>query len=286
MSDQFLIRQQCHDAAAAIRSRIHHSPQVGIILGSGLSALADEAEGRETIPYSDIPHFPVSTIEGHAGQLVTGRLSGQPVLLMQGRAHYYEGYSAQQITLPVRVMRLLGVHTLIVTNAAGGLNPSFRAGDLMLITDHINLVGMAGRNPLRGPNLDELGPRFPDMTQAYDAALRALAQRIAGQLELTLREGVYAYVAGPSFETPAEVRFLRSIGADAVGMSTVPEVTVARHARMRVLGISGVSNVAISEPDPDRQTTHSEVLEAGKGIVPRLVGLIKGVLAGLPSPQE
>jgi purine-nucleoside phosphorylase len=188
----------------------------------------------------------------------------------------------QRITLPVRVMQVLGVHTLFVTNAAGGINPGFQPGDLMLITDHINLIGMAGLNPLRGPNLDEFGPRFPDMSQAYDPALHDVARRVAGDLGFPLQEGVYMCLAGPTFETPADIRFLRSVGADAVGMSTVPEVTVARHGGTRVMGVSGISNVAISDPSEDRETTHEEVLEAGKVIVPRLVGLLKGVLRELP----
>jgi purine-nucleoside phosphorylase len=282
MPDEFLTPAEIHEAANAVCSRTPHTAQVGIILGSGLSALANQVEERNVIPYREIPHFPVSTIEGHVGQVVIGRLAGQNVLVLQGRVHYYEGYSAQRITLPVRVMRVLDIHTLIVTNAAGGLNPSFQPGDLMLITDHINLPGMAGHHPLRGPNFDELGPRFPDMSQAYDSALRAVACRVAHRLGLTLREGIYVCLAGPSFETPAEIRFLRAIGADAVGMSTAPEVTAARHAGMRVLGISGISNVAISEPSPDRHTSHTEVLDTGRLIVPRLVELIKGVLGELP----
>jgi purine-nucleoside phosphorylase len=285
MSSQLPIPDKAREAVAEIRRRANSRPEVGIILGSGLAALSDEVERRQAIPYAEIPHFPVSTIEGHPGQLVLGGWSGQAVMVLQGRAHYYEGYLPQEITLPVRAMQLLGVHTLIVTNAAGGLNLSYRPGDLMLIHDHINLVGMAGANPLRGANLDSLGPRFPDMSQAYDPTLRTLAHRVAERLGLTLWEGVYAYVAGPSFETPAEVRFLRIIGADAVGMSTAPEVTVARHASMRVLGISGISNVAISEPSQDRQTTHHEVLEAGKTIVPRLGMLIGGVLSEMAPPQ-
>lgn len=270
------------EATAAVRSRISVMPQVGIILGSGLSALAEAVEDRRSVPYTDLPHFPLSTIEGHAGRLVAGQLAGQAVVVLQGRAHFYEGYSPQQVTLPVRVLHRLGVRTLIVTNAAGGLNPAFEPGDLMLITDHINLVGMAGAHPLRGPNEPTFGPRFPDMSQAYDPALRALAQQLTRSWDWLLREGVYACVAGPSFETPAEVRFLRLIGADAVGMSTAPEVTVARHAGMRVLGVSGISNVAITAPTTDRETTHAEVLETGKIIVPRLVGLLTEVLRALP----
>ena len=273
---------QLHAAAEVIRCHCTDTPCVGIILGSGMSGLADVMEGRRTIPYARIPHFPTSTISGHAGALAVGGLAGHYVVVLQGRTHYYEGYSMQQITLPVRVLRLLGVHTLIVTNAAGALNPAFAPGDLMVIRDHINLVGMAGAHPLRGPNLDTLGPRFPDMSQAYDPILRALAQRVARDRGLPLHEGVYICVAGPSFETPAEVRFLRLIGGDAVGMSTAPEVTVARHAGMRVLGVSGISNVAIDQPTSERATSHDEVLEAAKIIVPRLTELIRGVLGELP----
>lgn len=282
MGDEFLTRLEFDEAANAIRNQISHRPQVGLILGSGLSPLADEVEEADVIPYSAIPQFPVSTIEGHAGRLVVGRLAGQTVMVMQGRTHYYEGYSMQRVTLPVRVMQLLGIDTLFITNAAGGINPGFQPGDLMLITDHINLIGMAGLNPLRGPNLDELGPRFPDMSRAYDPALQATARRVANDLGFGLQEGVYMCLAGPSFETPADIRFLRAIGADAVGMSTVPEVTVARHGGTRVMGVSGISNVAIVDPSEERQTTHEEVLEAGKVIVPKLIGLLKGVLRELP----
>jgi len=282
MSDEFLTRKEFDEVANFIRGRTSHSPQIGLILGSGLSPLAAEVEDADTIAYAEIPQFPLSTIEGHAGQLVIGRLAGQTVMVMQGRTHYYEGYSMQRITLPVRVMQVLGIHTLFVTNAAGGINPSFRAGDVMLITDHINLIGMAGLNPLRGPNLDEFGPRFPDMSQAYDLALGATARRVAADLGFVLQEGVYMCLAGPSFETPADIRFLRAIGADAVGMSTVPEVTIARHGGTRVMGVSGISNVAITDPSEERQTTHDEVLEAGKVIVPKLIGLLTGVLRQLP----
>jgi len=249
-----------------------------------MSSLADAMEDGRTIPYTQIPLFPVSTVTGHTGALTVGSLAGHYVVVLQGRAHYYEGYSMYQITFPVRVLRLLGVHTLIVTNAAGALNPTFAPGDLMVLSDHINLVGMAGAHPLRGPNLDELGPRFPDMSQVYDPTLRTLARRVAQHRGLPIHEGVYICVAGPSFETPAEVRFLRLIGGDAVGMSTAPEVTVARHAGMRVLGISGISNIALDQPTTERRTTHEEVLEVAKVIVPRLTELIKGILNELP-PQ-
>jgi purine-nucleoside phosphorylase len=282
MCDEFFTGQKFEEAAQAVRERTDHRPQIGLILGSGLSPLADEVARADLIPFSEIPGFPVSTIEGHAGRLVIGELAGQVVMVMQGRAHYYEGYSMQRVTLPVRVMQTLGVHTLFVTNAAGGINPEFQPGDLMLITDHINLIGMAGLNPLRGPNLDQFGPRFPDMSCAYDPALHAVARQVASSLGFTLREGVYMCLAGPSFETPADIRFLRAAGADAVGMSTVPEVTVARHGGTRVMGVSGISNVAIVDPSQEGETTHEEVLEAGKVIVPHLVGLLKGVLRDLP----
>jgi len=210
-----------------------------------------------------------------------GRLARQAVVVMQGRVHYYEGYEMAEVTLPVRVMQALGVGTLIVTNAAGGLNPDFTPGDLMLITDHINLVGMTGHSPLLGPNIDELGPRFPGMSHAYSPVLCETARRVAGEKGLALCEGVYACVAGPSYETPAEVRFLRSIGADAVGMSTASEVVVARHGGLPVLGVSGITNVAASEPSMGRDTTHEEVLEAGKVIGPKMMTLLMGVLAEL-----
>ncbi len=270
-------------AIQVIRSRTRHQPAVGIVLGSGLSSLADHVEDAQTIPYPEIPHFPVSTVEGHRGQLVIGRLAGQTVMVMQGRAHYYEGYSLQQVTFPIRVMQIMGIQTLIVTNAAGGINTTFRAGDLMLIKDHLNLIGMAGLSPLRGPNDPSLGPRFLDMSQAYNRALRELARQVAADLDIELKEGVYAGLAGPTFETPADIRFLRMVGADAVGMSTVPEVIVARHGGMRVLGISGISNIAIDDPDAEVGASHEEVLEAGKTITPRLTRLIMGVLSRLDS---
>jgi purine-nucleoside phosphorylase len=270
---------QINRITQVIRSQLEIQPQIGIILGSGLGSLAESVERATTIQYKDLPSWPVSTVAGHKGRLVCGILEGKNVLVMQGRAHYYEGYSIAQVALPVRVMQRLGIQTLIVTNAAGGVNPNFNPGDLMLITDHLNLMGMAGLNPLRGPNLDELGPRFPDMSQAYDRALGEQARQVAKQNGLLLREGVYICLAGPSFETPADLRFLRTIGADAVGMSTVPEVTVARHAGQRVLGISGITNKA--NLDGNTLTTHEEVLEAGQMIVPKLTTLIMGVLRHL-----
>ncbi|MBN1486720.1 MAG: purine-nucleoside phosphorylase [Anaerolineae bacterium] len=268
------------EAVAAIRQYTELEPKVGLILGSGLNALAESVEDAVIIPYDKIPNYPVSTVAGHQGRLVMGRLEGQPVIVMQGRAHYYEGYSIIQIGFPIRVMQVLGVETLVVTNAAGGLNMTYRPGDVMIIRDHINLMGMAGLNPLRGPNLEEFGPRFPGMNNAYDSQLRDVAQATALEAGIPYHQGVYICLAGPSFETLADVRFLRTIGADAVGMSTVPEVTVARHGGIQVLGISGISNSLGGEegvPEPN----HEEVLEAGKILVPRLETIIRGVLRTL-----
>ena len=278
--DEFFTMQDFEASVAGIRQYTQLEPKVGLILGSGLSALADSVEGSVTIPFGDIPNFPVSTVEGHSGRLVFGTLEGLPVVVMQGRAHYYEGYSMGRIGLPIRVMRLLGAETLIVTNAAGGLNMVYNAGEVMVIRDHINLIGMAGLNPLRGPNLDEFGPRFPSMNDAYDPELRKIALDIARQNGIPCQYGVYICLAGPSFEGPADVRFLRIIGADAVGMSTVPEVIAARHSGMRVLGLSGISNTLVGEegaPPPN----HEEVLEAGRVLVPRLETIVRGVLQGL-----
>jgi len=274
-------RAEFEESAELIRQRTSHRPTVGMILGSGLSGLVSEVSSPDVIPYAEIPHFPVATVAGHIGELVIGRWQGHGVAIMRGRAHFYEGYSLAQATLPLRAMRMLGVDTLIVTNAAGGLNPQYQAGDLMLLVDHMNLMGMGGQSPLRGPNDDSLGPRFPDMTQAYDLGLRGLAKEAALELGVVLREGVYVMLAGPAFETPAEIRFLRMIGADAVGMSTVHEVIAARHAGMRTLGFSLISNTAIAEPQAESETTHEEVLEAGKQAAPRLTAIIRGVLRRL-----
>ncbi|MCB0044147.1 MAG: purine-nucleoside phosphorylase [Caldilineaceae bacterium] len=269
------------EAAQAILNRTAQQPRIGLILGSGLSPLADQIEDAVIIPYDEIPHFPVSTVAGHAGRLVMGTLAGAQVCVMQGRFHYYEGYSMQQTTLPVRVMQRMGIGTLIVTNAAGGLNPEFNAGDLMLIEDHINLLGMAGANPLRGPNLDAFGTRFPPANRVYTPALRRLAKEVAAANDITLRSGVYIILAGPNFETAAEVRMVRNWGADAVGMSTVPEALVAHHAGMDVLGISTITNVAIDDVETDAEPTHEEVNEAGKLIVPKLMALLTQILAQL-----
>lgn len=278
----WLTRTQIENAAQFVRTHTRHTPQVGLVLGSGLSPLADTITDADRIPFHDIPHFPVSTVEGHSGTLVSGWLEGQAVLALQGRVHYYEGYSMQQITLPIRVMQLLGMHTVILTNAAGGIHAHWHAGDLMLLTDHINFVGLAGHNPLLGPNEPAFGPRFPSMTKVYDRELRRCALEVAARLDLPLRQGVYANVAGPMFETPADIRFLRAIGADAVGMSTVPEAIVARHGGLRVLAISAIANIAIDSTETSSETTHEEVLEAGKTIVPRLTTLLRGILGNLP----
>ena len=273
--------EQYQEAVAAICGHSGQTPKIGIILGSGLRSLADEIENRKVIPYGAIPHFPRSTVVGHDGRLMLGMLENQPVLVMQGRPHFYEGYSMPRVTFPVRVMKLLGVEILVLTNAAGGLNPEFQVGDLMLIRDHINLPGMVGLNPLIGPNDSAFGPRFPDMTNAYDPELRAIARQVAEQEGLPLHEGIYVMLGGPSFETPAEIHFLRSIGADSVGMSTVPEVTVARHCSLRILGISGITNVSISDPLAGHVVNHEHVLEAGKTLTPRVTQLVRGILRNL-----
>jgi len=273
------------EAASFITQRIKVRPELGIILGSGLAPLAAEVTQPVTIPYADIPHFAPSTVEGHPGELVVGLLEGCPVIIMRGRIHYYEGYTIQQVAFPIRALWALGIKYLIVTNAAGGLNPSFSPGDLMLITDHIGLSNMTGLNPLWGPNDPKIGPRFPDMSAVYDPELRQLTLQAASDLGIPLHQGVYFMASGPSFETPAELRFLRLIGADAVGMSTVPEVTVAHHAGIRVLGISGISNVAPVEPSSDK-VSHEEVLEAGQTLVPKLTALIKEILQRLATRNE
>ena len=277
--DTYVTLQQIDEAADAIRSRTSFKPRVGLILGSGLNALADSVQNADFIPYADLPNWPRSTVHGHAGRLVIGELEGQPVLVMQGRVHFYEGYSMSQVTLPVRVMVRLGLEMMIVTNAAGGINPDFVPGDVMLITDNLNLVGMSGANPLMGPNIDELGPRFPDMSRAYDPELMEEARKVAIESKLSLREGVYCGLSGPSFESPADLRFLRMAGADSVGMSTVPEVIVARHGGLRVLGFSGISNKA--NLDGSTLTTHEEVIEAGKVITPKIETIVRGVLRAL-----
>jgi purine-nucleoside phosphorylase len=271
--------EQIDQAADAVRARSAYKPRVALILGSGLNGLADAVQKGDIIPFGDLPHMPVSTVQGHMGRLVIGELEGQIVYVMQGRIHFYEGYTMGQVTFPIRIMQRLGIEMLFVTNAAGGVNPDFLPGDVMLITDNLNIIGMTGNNPLFGPNLDELGPRFPDMSQVYDKELMNKARQAASDEAVLLREGVYCALSGPSFEGPADLRFLRMAGADAVGMSTVPEVIVARHGGMRVLGLSGISNKA--NLDGSTVTTHEEVIEAGRVITPKMEKIVRGVLRSL-----
>jgi purine-nucleoside phosphorylase len=277
--DQFITILDIDVTTDFILKQIKNPPVVGLVLGSGLGGLADEVNNPVILPYKDIPNWPLSTIPGHKGQLVIGDLFGIPAMVMQGRTHYYEGYRMDQVTLPIRVMQRMGVGTIILTNAAGAINPEYTPGDVMVLTDHISLIGMTGLNPLRGPNLLEFGERFPDMSQPYDREWIAKSREIAKQNKITLHEGVYVCLSGPSFESPADLRFLRTIGADAVGMSTVPETIIARHGRTRVLAFSGISNKA--NLDGNTETTHEEVIAAGSIIVPKLTTLIKGFLKSL-----
>ncbi len=260
-------------AAYFIRQTADFEPEIGLILGSGLGGLADELENRVVIDYADIPDFPKSTAPGHKGRMALGELSGKKLICMQGRFHYYEGWDMEDIALPVRTMKRLGIRSLIVTNAAGGVNPGFEAGDLMLIADHINLMGV---NPLRGANDDTVGPRFPDMSHAYPESMRALARKAAQRIGIPLREGVYLACSGPSYETPAEIRAFRTLGADAVGMSTVPEVIAAVHCGLPVLGISLISNMAAGiSPNP---LSGEEVIEMGKRKAEQLKKLVSEIL--------
>lgn len=276
---EFITMHQIDAATAAVQARLTIKPEIALILGSGLGDLADAVENPTIIPTNEIPHWPVSTVMGHKGRLVVGSLQGKKVLVLQGRSHFYEGHPVNRLGLPIRVMQRMGIGTMIITNAAGGINVDFSAGDLMLITDQLNLLPMAGQNPLVGPNLDEFGSRFPDMSQIYDLELLALARKISNEEGLACREGIYACISGPYFETPADCRFIRMIGADAVGMSTAPETIVARHGGMRVLGISGITNKI--DANGVNIASHEEVLEAGTLIVPKLTKLVKGVLANL-----
>ena len=264
---------QIHAAADYIRARIDSTPELGLILGSGLGDFADTLEDKIIIPYEEIPHFPRSTVVGHAGALVFGKVCGRTVVVMQGRVHYYEGYAQQLITMPVRVMRLLGVEQLLLTNAAGGVNLIFAPGDLMLISDHINF---SGANPLMGENLDEFGPRFPDASDVYTAALRKQILARAEENGIALKQGVYMMFSGPSFETPAEIRMARTMGADAVGMSTVPEALVAAHCGMEVVGVSCISNMAAGVLP--QKLTHQEVLETGELVHDKFHKLVKIIL--------
>lgn len=269
--------EQFKQSADYIRSKISVTPEVGIILGSGLGNLGNRIENAVKFPYQEIPNFPTSTVEGHSGTLVIGKLGGKNVVAMQGRFHYYEGYSMQQVTFPVRVMKLLGVKTLFVSNAAGGLNPSFKAGDMMIIRDHINFFP---ENPLRGKNLDEFGPRFPDMSRAYSPRLVQMAQQIARDLSIQVQIGVYIGSSGPTLETPSEYKMFRILGADATGMSTVPEVIVANHMGMEVFGMSVITNVD-KPSDPEKGTTHEEVQDVAGTVEPFMTKIFVSLIEKL-----
>lgn len=266
-----------YEASEYVNGKISSKPKIGLILGSGLGVLGDEIENPVTIAYEDIPHFPKSTVIGHKGQLVIGTLKGKQVIAMQGRFHYYEGYSMQQVTFPVRVMKQLGVETLVVTNAAGGINKKYSPGDLMIIQDHINNTGT---NPLIGPNDDDLGTRFPDMSTVYDKEYVEIAEKCAKRIDLPIRKGVYVGNAGPTYETPAEINMFRGAGGDAVGLSTVPEVIVAAHAELKVLGVSCISNMAagvLNQP-----LSHKEVIETTEKVQDDFLKFVKEVIAELP----
>jgi purine-nucleoside phosphorylase len=264
------------ETSTFIQTAIGIKVEIGVILGTGLGGLVNEIEIIKTLPYAEIPNFPLSTVEGHQGKLIFGKLGGKHILAMQGRFHFYEGYDMTKVTFPVRVMNDLGITTLLVSNACGGLNPDFAVGDLMMITDHINMFGF---NPLTGPNIDQLGPRFPDMSQAYDLQLQGLARNIATKNHLDLKEGVYIGVTGPTFETPAEYKMFRIMGGDAIGMSTVPEVIVARHMGIRVFGISIVTDSGV--PGHIVEISHEEVQEVAKRAEPKMSLIIKELVAAL-----
>ena len=268
-----LLREKIEEARKFIQGKTKVKPGIGIILGTGLGALAKEIEVENVLPYEDIPHFVTSTIHGHEGNLILGKLMNKVIVAMQGRLHFYEGYSSEEITFPVRVMKKLGVNLLIESNAAGGMNPNFKAGDLMIITDHINLIGI---NPLIGPNDERLGPRFPDMCEPYDKKLIELTEKVALEEGIKIHRGVYVGVAGPNLETPAEYRFLRLIGADAVGMSTVPEVIAAKHSGLKVLGISCITDECI--PDRLEPVDIRKILKIAKLSEPKMTRLVKKVL--------
>jgi purine-nucleoside phosphorylase len=259
-----------------LETRILNKPEIGIILGTGLGGLVNEMNIHHTIPYEFIPNFPVSTVEGHQGKLLSGTMSGKNIVALQGRFHYYEGYTMQEITFPVSVMKFLGIKILILSNASGGVNPEFEIGDLMVIEDHINLMK---NNPLIGQNEEEIGTRFPDMSNAYDPELIRMAFKIAHKQGIKLQKGVYAAVSGPTFETPAEYKYIRIIGADAVGMSTVPEVISARHMGLRCFAFSVISDLGV--PGKIVEITHHDVIQAASSAEPKMTKIIKAVIAGL-----
>ncbi len=268
-----MIPNEIKEAAAYLQTRIIDNTTIGIVLGTGLGGLVQKIDIQESIDYKDIPHFPVSTVQGHSGRLIVGRIGGVPVLAMQGRFHFYEGWSMAQVTFPARVFCLLGIKTLFVSNAAGGLNPGFKVGDVMVITDHIN---MFGTNPLIGPNMDEFGPRFPDMSQTYSKRLVSKALEIGKAENLDLRTGVYVGTSGPTFETPAEYKMFRALGADAVGMSTVPEVIVARHCGLEVFGVSIITDSGV--PGEIVEVSHEEVQKVAAAAEPRMTRIIEALI--------
>jgi purine-nucleoside phosphorylase len=272
-------QNKVNEATNFVRSRIKHKPYIGLVMGTGLGEGVDSIKEAVSVDYRDVPGFPVSTVAGHRGRLISGHLKGKPVLAMQGRFHYYEGYSMKEVTFPIRVMQLLGVKTLIVSNASGGIHPLFVPGDIMIITDHINLTG---GNPLIGPNVNDWGPRFPDMTQVYDRGLMAMAEAAALENGIRVQKGVYVGLAGPSLETRAEIRFLKTIGADAVGLSTIPEVIAAVHAGMAILGLSVITNMNL--PDNPKPCQVGEVIATAERAAPRLQAIIEGVIEKLPAP--
>src|SRR6267378_6696052 len=264
-------------AARIIRARISHEPRIAVVLGSGLGDFADEFQNAVAIPYAEIPGFPTSTAQGHAGSLVVGKVEGVPVLAMQGRVHYYEGYSLEEVTFPVRTFKLLGINKLVLTNAAGGVDVQLSQGALMVISDHLNLMGV---NPLRGPNDERFGPRFPDMSEVYSRDLQERVVEEARGMGVMIRRGIYAALAGPSYETPAEIHMLRAFGADAVGMSTVPEAIVARHMGINVLGISCVTNMAAGITE--NPINHAEVMETGERVRATFTQLLRRIIARVP----
>lgn len=270
------LQAKIKESSKYILEKTKFQPEIGLILGSGLGAIADQIEDAEFYPYNEIPNFPVSTVEGHAGRLVIGTLEGKKVVAMQGRFHYYEGYHMQEVTFPVRVMKLLGIKTLVVTNAAGAVNTGYKPGDLMLISDHLNL---SGNNPLIGKNLEEFGTRFPDMSDPYNKELRQKVKEIAKSLEIELQEGIYACMSGPTYETAAEIRMVRTLGGDAVGMSTAPEVIVATHSGIKVIGVSCMTNMAAGILD--QPLDHREVMETSEMAREKFIKLMRNVIKGI-----
>jgi purine-nucleoside phosphorylase len=270
-------KNKVHEATGYVREKIREAPKIGLQIGTGLGDSADGMEDLVAMDFEEIPHFAVSTVPSHKGRLLFGKMSGKSVGVLQGRFHYYEGYTMEQVTLPVRVMQLLGVKTMILSNAAGGMNSHFEVGDIMILTDHINLTG---NNPLIGPNIDKWGPRFPDMSQVYAPALVELAEKVAGERGVRVQKGVYAGLSGPSLETGAEIRFLKTIGADAVGLSTIPEVIAAVHGGMAVLGFSVITNLNLpGQPEP---ANVDDIIAAAQRAVPGLQAIVSGVVERLP----